>query len=476
MTAAEIGGASSAEAGMLAPTCALAAFAAGALRAPLATRRQAARCLREHVVCTLDGAGRESARRLRAGLAPLWADGPATVAGSARGAAPEQAALLNGAYGHAGELDDTHRATMSHPGDAVVAAALAVAEARGRGGAELLDALVVGYDVALRIGEAVMPSHYHRGWHPSGTVTTFGAAAACARLLGLDAAATASALGIAGAHAAGCFAHLETRAMTKDLNCGRAARDGVVSAHLAAAGFSGPPDVLESPRGFFALYARESDPARVLDGLGEAYKIDEVGFKLHAGCRHLHAVREAVVRLLREGVAGAAVAEVEARIFATGAAYVDDPVPWVGEKGCYASRFSAQFNLAALLVHGPDVLDRLGDDAFVAAAYDDARIREAVQRVRVVHDRELDRDFPSSWASVATLRLHDGRVLARRVDFPPGEPEAPASEAELEGKLMRVVGPLLGEERARRLGDALAAIDDLDELTALSALLRTEGS
>ena len=142
----------------------------------------------------------------------------ATVIGSDERTSVVWAALLNGALGHVNELDDTHGPTQSHPGCAVIPACLAVGERVDCDGKQFLAAMIAGYDMSLRAGYAVMPTHYTKGWHPSGTVQTFGAAVAAGRLLGLDGMALRHAIGLAGTQAAGNFAHTSVRGMAKDLN------------------------------------------------------------------------------------------------------------------------------------------------------------------------------------------------------------------------------------------------------------------
>lgn len=396
------------------------------------------------------------------------------------------AALVNGALGHMCELDDTHRGTMAHVGDCVWAAALAVGQHVGACGPDIATAAAAGYEVAIRVGEAVMPTHYRRGWHPSGTVTTFGAAAAAGKLLRLDAGRMASALGIAGTQAAGFFAHLAERAMTKDFNPGRAAMNGVLAARLAASGFTGPTDALESPRGFGALYAAEWRPDAALGGADESrpalsvlaagrsdrFAILEVAHKPYTACRHIHAAIDATLALLGEhGLRAEDVRGATARIFRTGAVLVDDPAPWDGAKGLQGTRFSAQFNLAVVLREGRRGLDALFDHDEVARRVADPAVRAEMRKVTVVADEELDAGFPRSWATVVAIETVRGDRYVRRVDLPLGEPEIPMSPDDLERKFRRVTGlaglPADAQERAARLVRGLIELPRVDDLIAL---------
>ena len=194
-----------------------------------------------------------------------------------------QAVLVSSTAGHGFELDDIHAAAHLHPGSLCVPVAMALAEWRGiRDGKALLAAIVAGYEVGLRVGLAATGSHFMRGYHFQGTCGTFAAAATAAKMLGLDGEQARHALGIAGSQAAGLMAAQEG-AMAKRLHCGRAAQSGVYAALLAARGFTGIPNVLEAPYGgFLSSYTDASQPQNLIDGLGQRWRILEVGYKPYA--------------------------------------------------------------------------------------------------------------------------------------------------------------------------------------------------
>jgi 2-methylcitrate dehydratase PrpD len=452
------------------PTAELARYAAeltpGAL--PAEVLELAGTCVTDFMACAVDGCARGPAQLMYAALVPPHTAGRCTLPGTGLHADAQTAALINGAAGHMGEVDDTHRGTMSHPGDSVIGAAWAVAEEVGASGPELLTAIVAGYEVAIRAGRAVMPTHYTLGWHPSGTINTFGAAAAAGRVLGLTPEQMTHCLGLAGAQVAGNFAHLHNRSMVKDFNSGRAAANGVLAARLAAAGFTAAENTFESGNGFLALYATDAQPQELVDGLGDRYAISEIGFKLHPGCRHLHPAREGLLAILDGGVAPESVTAVEARVFATGARLIDDPAPWEGVRHPSRSRFSLQFNLGVVLACGQAGLDRLHLDAFVEECFADEAVRERTARVTLVHDAELDETFPAKWATVVRVCTADGWSAPQRVDYPRGEPENPASRAELRDKFLRLTEPVLGGPAA---ADLLAQLDGVAELASVNALV-----
>jgi 2-methylcitrate dehydratase PrpD len=216
----------------------------------------------------------------------LGSSDESTVFGAGRGSAAA-AALANGVASHILELDDVHKGSTLHAAAPVISAALAVAERERAPGRAFTRAIALGYDAALRIGEAVNPSHY-RYWHPTGTAATFGAAAAAGSLLGLTSAQMLDALGTAGTQAAGLWEFNADGAMSKHLHPGKAAFNGVLAADLARLGFTGATRILEVERGFFRATAAGFDPSRVTDRLGEQWKITENCYKLYSCCAHTH--------------------------------------------------------------------------------------------------------------------------------------------------------------------------------------------
>jgi 2-methylcitrate dehydratase PrpD len=395
-----------------------------------------------------------------------------TVIGHAPRTSCLNAALVNGAMGHMAELDDTHRHTQSHVGDSVIPAALAIAERRQLGGKPLLGALVAGYEAAIRIGESVMPTHYVKGWHPSGTVNTFGAAVAAGKLLGLDPDRLLHAVGLAGAQAAGNFAHIQARGMAKDFNPGRAAANGVLAALLAQRGFSASTDVIENERGFWRLYADNVVPACLTEGLGTRFEILEVAHKPAPGCRCLHSSRDATLDLCeRHGIAAPDIERITLRIYTQGAKWVDDPEPWSPGKGMYGPRFSAQFNAALAALEGRPGIRRLFEQDYMAQKLDDPAVRELMGKVTVVHDDVLMREFPHKWASVVEITTRDGRTVSQRVDYPKGEPENPMSHAELVDKYRILAGKVFSEERVEGILEAAEGLESLLDCNALTRLL-----
>src|SRR6187402_1479436 len=207
--------------------------------------------------CAVGAARHEAADAALAAVAELQPAPQATVAGRSERVDMASAALVNGITSHTFDFDDTHLQTIIHPAGPVASALLALAEVTGASGRRLIDALVLGIDVSCRIGNCMYPDHYDRGWHITGSTGSVGAAAGCARLLGLDAKRTAWALGIAASQPIGMREQFGT--MTKPFHPGAAARAGLTSALLAKNGFTASPKALEAPRGYAQVVSTKYD-------------------------------------------------------------------------------------------------------------------------------------------------------------------------------------------------------------------------
>lgn len=250
---------------------------------PQAVLEKAKLCILDTLGCMLAGAGDEVGERITAYAVHHGPGGPCTVFGSAGSVHPEYAALANGTTAHTLEWDDGHRPSGNHIGCVVVPAALAMAQARGATGPELVLAVAVGYDVMGRVGEAVCLPRNATPFHGNGTTGVFGAAAACGKLLGLDARQLANALAIAGDGASGLREFPRPNgADCKPLHVGRAAQTGVTAAYLAAGGFRGPDTILEGAAGFCVAMTPEPRPELICIDLGTRFALMESGFKVHA--------------------------------------------------------------------------------------------------------------------------------------------------------------------------------------------------
>jgi 2-methylcitrate dehydratase PrpD len=366
------------------------------------------------------------------------------------------AAMVNAGASHVVEMDDVHRQGVFHPGATVIPAALAVAEREGASGAELLTAIVAGYEVGIRLGEAAGQRHYDY-WHTTGTCGTFAAAAAAGKLLGLDRGRLAAAFGSAGTQAAGLWEFLVDGAMSKQLHPAMAAHDGILSALLAERGFTGAARILEGEKGFLRAMAQGGDPSRLTEGLGGGtFRILETAFKAHAACYHIHSSIDAAL-LLREKHRPdpKSIRSVTVRLY--GAAYrLLQPVQPTSP---YAAKFSVPYCVATAMLHGG-----VGPDAFTETRLADETIQALLGKIRLVHDPALDAAYPDQWPAVVELETAAGSD-AMRVDIPRGDRQNPMSEVDLLTKFNALAAALPPVDR-RRLAETCLALEKIENVAA----------
>lgn len=354
-------------------------------------------------------------------------DGGAELLASRRMSSPLFAALVNGASSHYAEQDDVHNGSVFHPAAVVFPAALAIAQARGCSGRELITAAVAGYEVGIRIGEFLGRSHY-RIFHTTGTAGTVAAAVAAGRLMSLSAEQMQHAMGSAGTQAAGLWEFLRDAADSKQLHTGKAAADGLLAALLAEKGFSGAKQVLEGPQGMGAGMSSDANPACLTDRLGERWATAETSFKFHASCRHTHPAADALQRAMREhGLQASDITEVITHVH-QGAIDVLGRV--IAPETVHQAKFSMGTVLGLIALHG-----KAGVSEFEQLAMDPA-VADFRVRVKMVRDEEVDTAYPARWIGKVTVHTLDGRVLHGRVDEPKGDPGNTLSRPELEDKAL----------------------------------------
>ena len=372
----------------------------------------------------------------------------------------ETAAFVNGAYGNVLEMDDIHGPSILHPGPVVIPAALACAQAVGADSASFLDAVVRGYDAVIRIGTSVGLGHY-KYFHNTATCGPFGAAAAAGVLLGLDDDGLVHALGNAGTSAGGLWQVRHEDAMSKQLHTARAAQSGLVTAQLAARGFTGPAFILEGEHGFYAALCSDADPSLVTAGPGDRWRIFDTSFKPWAACRHAHAITDAAL-LLREQVDPADVARVAVRSYADAVAFCDRPEPATTVE----AKFSAQHVVAVVLVDGPPTLASFDPPAIARTDLAAARARVTIEAAEPYASA-----YPMHYGAEVEATLASGGVVSAAVRDALGDPANPVSEDAVTAKARELMaaGGMLEQNIAAIVGatGALAAGGTLDEMTAL---------
>ncbi len=384
----------------------------------------------------------------------LAGQGPASVMGDERGYTPPIAALLNGALGHSLDFDDTHAASSLHPSAPVVPAALAAGELVGADGRTVLTAIVAGYEVCCRLGLALDPTaHYARGFHPTATAGTFGAAAAAARVLGLDTGQVVSAFGVAGSQAAGSLQFLTNGAWNKRWQVGAAAMNGLVAATLAKNGFVGATQAIEGVHGLLVGYTDGARPERVTADLGEHWETLKVAVKPYPSCRYTHAALDGLIALRAEhGFNAHDVQAVEIGLHRNGIVLTAEPIDAKRRpRNVVEGQFSMPFTAAVALDQGSfgwDDYARLGEPAIDALC----------DRIAVRQDDGVEAASPHPFGARVRVSLTDGRSYERAIPDPSGEPESFPAPASLRRKFLVLAEPVLGL-RAARFADAILELE-----------------
>ena len=409
-------------------------------------------CLLDWMGVTLAGHNEPLTHMLRDELAEQGGNPQATLVGSGHRVNTQQAALVNGAASHALDFDDVAWMMSGHPTVPVAPALLALAEWRGSPARDVIAAFVAGFEMECRVGALVLPGHYRTGWHATGTLGTFGAAAACAHLLGLDEEQWLHAMGIAGAQAAGLKSMFGT--MTKPFHAGKAAANGLLAATLAARGFTSNPAVLETPQGFGATQTGTFNPAAALDGLGESFAIRTVLFKYHAACYGTHELIEGVLRLRdAHGLQPADVERISLTVPAHNMTMCNIQEPATALEG----KFSMRFTAAMALVDGD-----LGETAFTD---------DVVHRPDLVAVRDRVHVEPGEDAVGGTrveIALANGAQLTEWVNLAIPETDLDRQWERLVAKFRSLATPVLG---ARGADDLLSVVSNLESQPSVGELL-----
>ena len=422
-----------------------------------AVERETHRTLFNYFGCAI-GASRHPT--LEAALAAVMELAPApqaTLYGRAERVDIASAAMLNGISSHTFDFDDTHLKTIIHPAGPVASAALALAESTGASGRQLVDAVVLGVDVACRVGNTIYPDHYDRGWHITGSTGMLGAAAACARLCGFDGHRTAMALGIAASQPVGVREQFGT--MTKALHPGAAARAGVMSALLAKHGYTASPRAIEARRGLLQTYSTKCDWREITDGLGERFEIAFNTYKPFACGVVIHPAIDGCVQLRNaHGLIATEIDRIDLRVHPLVLELTGNTAPRAGLEG----KFSVYHACAAGLIFG-----QAGEAEFA----DEVVARADIVALRGRVHASVDATVSESAADV-TIRCTDGRTLHLFVAHAVGSLERPMSDDDLARKFHGLVDPVLGVDRARKLRELCVGLAGASDFRALFASTR----
>jgi 2-methylcitrate dehydratase PrpD len=388
----------------------------------------------------------------------------AAVLGHGFRAPAAEAALVNGTSGHALDFDDVSMSMRGHPSVPLAPAVLALGEKLGSSGRAVIDAFVLGFEVQCKVARLISGPHYALGWHPTSTFGTLGAAAACARLMRLDAGPTQAALGIAASLSSG--ARRNFGSMTKPLHAGWAARNGIVAANLAARGFTADAEVLEAPDGWLRAASGGADfDASPLERLADPWEIVSpgIGVKLYPCCYFTHLAIDAALQL-RESLNGAieSIESVAVSVSPGTMMVLRKTLPESGLEG----KFSMEYCVATALADGV-----VGLGTFTDAAIARSKVKRLTARVTVTEDGPQARAALGG-SAVVSATLTGGRTMSSpRAEIPRGDPQNPLSWKQLAAKFRECATLALPPRSIESAITIIDGIDDLSDIRALTAAL-----
>ena len=421
----------------------------------------------DSIGCCLHGVTLPWTRKVQEMVLAEGATPVASIFGGGGKTSVSQAVLVNATAGHAFELDDIHKESIVHPGSLAIPVAVALAEAAGGvSGRDLITAMVAGYEIGTRVGNAATMSLFLRGFHPQGTSGAFVAAATAGRMLGLSPEQMQHTLGIVGSQAGGLMAAQEG-AMVKRFHCGRAAQSGVYSALLAKRGFTGISNVLEAHYGgFLSSLSEKPAPARLTAGLGTVWETANVGYKPHASVTSIHTALDALADLMRENkLAANDIQHVDAGL----SHMTHVHCAWKYEaQGVTAAQMNLYYGLAVIALDGAAFVEQYREDRLR-----DPRILDFIGRINARVDPEIEAMGPA-FRHAARIRIEtrDGRMLGREILHRRGSPENPLKPGDIEYKFRNVARGCLAPHRLERVIELCRTLDrqaDTRELVAILA-------
>ena len=423
---------------------------------PDETLEVARHCLLDFVGCALAGADEDLTKILVAEVVRPEASTQATILGRRERATAQTAALVNGSAGHALDYDDTHTAMGGHPSVPLIPALLAAAESTNATGADFVAALIAGFELQSRVGRIVGAEHYAAGFHTTGTVGTFGAAAACAHLHGLSEQGWLHAIGLAGTQAAGLKSGFGT--MAKPMHAGRAAAAGYLAATLAKGGFTSNPSILEIDQGFVATHTSRSLSTDPLAEMSDRWFVRETLFKYHAACYLTHSSIESISRLQEaNGLDSSKLDSIAITVNPSLLRVCNIPEPRTGLEGKFSLRATAALALLAKETEDPATFcDEVMQSDEVVAVRD---------RVTVLPDENVG--MADSHVAIEA----GGQRYETSTDTGQPSTDLDVQRARLEAKFDRLTAPVIGGDGAKRAREMILQIESVPSLRDLIAEL-----
>lgn len=422
---------------------------------PADVRHEASRALLNWCGCAVGGAGHETVENVLAAVVPFSGSPQASVLGRRERLDVLNTALINGISSHVLDFDDTHVIAV-HPSAPVWPALLALAERKGIGGAEIVHAYILGVETECRIGLSVFPEHYEIGWHITGTVGVFGAAAAVGKILGLNEQQMAWALGIAATQSAGLREMFGS--MCKCFHPGRAAQNGLQAAFLALNNFTSSERAIEAPRGFGNVLSTKFNADAITSGLGETYELSKNMYKPFACGLVVHGTIDGCIQLRNEfHLTFGMIDRIDLKVGAIVLELTGKTEPTTGLEG----KFSVFHAAAVAIIEGA-----AGEAQFSDQCVRAPQIVNLRRKVHAAVDPQLE------WAQARVrITLKDGRTLDRLILHPLGSLERPMSDQDLEAKFVDLTGRILTPEKRKEAIQLCWSIETLSDAGAIPRAL-----
>lgn len=380
------------------------------------------------------------------------------------------AALALGTAAHSLELDDVVNAASLHPAVTVMSAALSTGYLVGCSGKELMEGIVAGYEIMVKLGIALDPAaHYARGFHPTATCGTLGAAVATAKILKLDQGGIANAIGIAGSQAAGSMEFLADGAFTKRFHAGWAAHSGLIAALLAKEGLTGPGSIIEGKFGFLNAYSPASDSKKVLDNWGSPYEVMNTSIKPHACCRYKQGAIDCILQIVGENeLLPNDIARVDVSILQAGFALVAEPRELkLNPKSVVDAQFSMPFGGALAILKGNAFLEQYTMENVTSGS-----IRELMPLIYCSEDSEIEKEFPQKWPAKVKITTKKGKTYELRLDHPKGDPENPLTWNEIIEKFKNLAIDVFSNDKCLGIVKRIRGLENVADIKEVMEQLK----
>lgn len=430
--------------------------------------QKAKECIIDYLSCTYAGLSFKSSQIVHDFALENYARGKCTVIGHKEKLVPAGACFVNSTTGHGAELDDTSNEAVTHVGVVVIPVALAMAESLGLGGKDVLTAMVIGYDMQIKVGKSANPmTLIARGFHPTSIFGMFGSAITAARLMGLNIEQTTMALGIVGSFVSGNLECYSDGSFTKRLQAGIASSSGITAAILASKGFTGPRSILEGPRGFFNTYC-ENYKLEELNRIN-GFEIENISFKPHACCRFNQAPIDAVLEICSiNKIDYKYIKSIVVELSKTCYDIVGQPAEIkFNPKNVVDAQFSVPYSVAIACIEGRAFLEEYSEESIRRPD-----LHEFIKKINVKHSSDLDKFFPESFPAKVTVITNDGKNFIKEVRYPKGDPQNPLTWEEILQKFkVSIPSSILNNNKKKQLIEIIQKFEEIKDIKEFTRLL-----